>query len=58
MVGEGYECEYRIILQDGSGIRNVIERGQPVFDEAGILIQTLGTVQDVTEHRERERGTC
>ena len=52
--GRGYECEYRIILQDG-GIRNVIERGQPVFKE-GILIQTLGTVQDVTEHRERERA--
>ena len=53
--GRGYECEYRIILQ-GGGIRNVIERGEPVFDEAGILIQTLGTVQDVTEHRERERA--
>jgi PAS domain S-box-containing protein len=53
--GEKYECEYRINLQDG-GIRNVIERGEPLIDEDGILIQTLGSVQDVTEHRERERA--
>ena len=54
--GEKYECEYRLVLQDGSGIRHIIERGEPVFGETGILLQTLGTVQDVTEHREREQA--
>ncbi|MBT6199710.1 MAG: response regulator [Bacteroidetes Order II. Incertae sedis bacterium] len=53
--GKSYECEYRIILQDG-GVRNVIERGEPVFGEDGVLMQTLGSVQDVTEHREREQA--
>ncbi len=53
--GARYECEYRIILQDG-GIRYVVERGEPVFGDSGTLIQTLGTVQDVTEHREREQA--
>ena len=53
--GKDYEIEYRIILQNG-GVRYVVERGEPVFNEDGVLIQTLGSVQDVTEHREREQA--
>lgn len=51
--GTSYECEYRIVLPNGE-IRFILERGEPVFDDTGRLIQSVGTGQDITERRERE----
>ena len=55
-----YDVEFRIVRPDGE-IRHVHELGNPEHDEAGVLIRSVGTVQDITERiraegalRERE----
>jgi len=45
-----WNTEYRIVRQDGD-IRHVREIGKPIFDEAGVLTQTIGTIQDITERK-------
>jgi PAS domain-containing protein len=45
-----YESDYRIILPDGS-IKNIHTIGHPVFNEAGELVEFVGTAMDVTEQR-------
>jgi len=51
--GASYEIEYRIIRPDGE-IRHVQQFGEKVFDDSGRLIETMGTLQDVTELRQVE----
>src|SRR6185295_3807609 len=45
-----YECEYRIVLSDGS-IRHAHSVAHPVFDASGDLIEYIGTTLDVTERK-------
>jgi PAS domain S-box-containing protein len=53
-----YEYEYRIIHPNGA-IRNIHLVGHPVFSPTGELIESVGTVVDITERKraeeERER---
>lgn len=50
---EPFEFDSRIVRRDGR-ILNVVSRGEPVHDPDGTLIAYRGTVQDVTDERERE----
>ena len=42
-----YDIEFRLVRPDGV-IRYVREIGEPVVDEHGILVRTIGTLQDIT----------
>ena len=43
-----FESDYRIVLPDGS-IRHVHNTGHPVLNDAGDIVEFVGTVVDVTE---------
>jgi DNA-binding NtrC family response regulator/PAS domain-containing protein len=45
-----YESDYRIVLPDGT-IKNIHTIGHPVLNEAGDLVEYVGTAMDVTEQR-------
>ncbi|WP_083099803.1 PAS domain-containing protein [Pseudophaeobacter leonis] len=49
----GYDVVTRIIRDDG-GVRVLHERGEPVFDITGRLIETTGVLLDVTEQEDRK----
>ncbi|MEG9435705.1 PAS domain S-box protein [Edaphobacter sp. HDX4] len=51
-----YVDEYRIVLPDGN-LKHILDIGHPVFDEAGGVVEFVGTAVDVTErkHAEQER---
>ena len=53
-----FEFDCRIVHPDG-GIRDIHTVGHPVFSPSGDLVEFVGTVMDITEHRraeeERER---
>ncbi len=46
--------EYRVVLPDGA-VRNIHEIGHPVFDASGNLVESVGTVIDVTERKRAEK---
>ncbi|MBK9967399.1 MAG: PAS domain S-box protein, partial [Holophagales bacterium] len=48
-----YEIDYRLLLRDGS-VKQVHERCETWFDEAGTPLRSFGTVQDVTAHHQAE----
>jgi PAS domain S-box-containing protein len=48
-----YDQQYRIVLSDGA-VRHLHSIGHPVFNQAGELVEYLGTVMDVTERRHAE----
>ena len=48
-----YDQQYRIVLSDGA-VRHLHSIGHPVFNQAGELVEYLGTVMDVTERRRAE----
>ena len=50
----GYEMDLRIVRPDGS-IRYVHSFGQPVFDQAGEVVEFMGVLVDVTERKRAER---
>ena len=50
-----YEVDYRIVRQDGE-YRRVRECGDPVFNDQGKHVLTVGTVQDVTELGEMQQS--
>ena len=50
-----YELEYKIITRSGA-VRHVQELGEVVFDETGRLIRTVGTLQDITAHKQAEEA--
>jgi diguanylate cyclase (GGDEF)-like protein/PAS domain S-box-containing protein len=43
-----YDSTHRLLLPDGT-VKYVHARGEPVFDDQGKPLRTLGTVQDVTD---------
>lgn len=49
-----FEQEYRIVLPDGA-IRHIQKVGQPDITESGV-IEFVGTIMDVTEHRQAEEA--
>jgi len=51
--GANNELEYRVVLPDGA-VRNIHEIGHPVFDASGNLVESVGTVIDVTERKRAE----
>jgi len=52
MQGEPYDIEHRIVV--AGDIKWVREQAAMVFDEKGELQGGIGTVQDITEHRQLE----
>ncbi len=50
-----FDLEYRAILPDGT-IRHLREIGEPVWEADGTCRQTRGTLQDITEQKDRERA--
>jgi len=53
LAGKPYSIEHRIVLPDGK-VRFVHEQGEVTFDEGGEPVRMLGTVQDITEKKEKE----
>lgn len=51
----GYEMDVRIVRPDGS-IRYVHSFGQPVFDQAGEVVEFMGVLVDATERKLAERA--
>ena len=51
----GYEMDLRIVRPDGS-TRYVHSFGQPVFDDAGEVVEFIGVLVDVTERKRAERA--
>ncbi|MFZ4520434.1 MAG: PAS domain-containing sensor histidine kinase [Bacteroidales bacterium] len=51
--GEPVPFEYRIIRTDGQ-IRNLYAQGQILFDDHGIPLKGIGTVQDITDRKQTE----
>jgi PAS domain S-box-containing protein len=51
----GFEADLRIVRPDGS-IRSVHAKGQPVFNDAGEVIEWMGVVMDVTDRKRAERA--
>jgi PAS domain S-box-containing protein len=53
-----YADEYRIVLSDGT-VKHVLDIGHPVFNDAGDVVEFVGTTVDVTDRKraeeERER---
>jgi PAS domain S-box-containing protein len=48
-----FDAEYRIVLRDGT-IRHLHTIGHPVLNEAGEVIEYVGTGMDVTEQRQAQ----
>ena len=48
-----YEHDHRIVLSDGT-VKHIHAIGHPVLDEAGKLVEYIGTAIDVTEHKRAE----
>jgi len=51
--GAAFEIEYRIIHKDGS-LRYVLDKGEPVFDDKGEIIQVEGIISAVGRSGEPE----
>ena len=51
--GIPYNIDHRIVLSDGT-VRLVNEQGRVTFNESGVPVRMLGTVQDITEKKEKE----
>jgi PAS domain S-box-containing protein len=47
--------KYRIVRPDGS-VRHLRAEAQPMIDESGMLIEYIGSVVDVTEHKQSEEA--
>ena len=48
---EPYVVEFRDFTATGE-VRHFSEYGEPILDDEGRLIKTVGTLQDITEHKE------
>ncbi len=48
-----YEIEHRLQMPDGR-IKYMLGKGESQYDENGAPVRTLGTVQDITEHKQNE----
>ena len=59
--GQPFTIDHRIVLADGK-VRTITLNAVPVFDDGGIIVKVIGTVQDISERmrvelelREKER---
>src|SRR4029077_7386323 len=50
-----YEMDWRIVLPDGA-IKYIHAEGHPVFNSSGDLVESVGTVMDVTERKRAGEG--
>jgi PAS domain S-box-containing protein len=50
-----YDIEFRLSLKDGT-VKHVHERFQTIYDDNGMPICSLGTVQDITERKQSEEA--
>ena len=50
---KGYDLEYRIVRSDGE-VSYVHEISAPEFNESGVHVRSIGTVQDITERKQAE----
>ena len=50
-----YDVEYRARMWSGE-YRYLRERGEPVLDEAGRLVRSVGTLQDITDYKRTEEA--
>jgi PAS domain S-box-containing protein len=50
-----YVDEYRMVLPDGT-IIHILDIGHPVFDDAGDVVEFVGTTVDVTERKRAEEA--
>jgi prevent-host-death family protein len=50
---QSYDIEFRYRIADGE-YRYLRERGEPVVDESGRLVRTVGTLQDITDYKRAE----
>jgi PAS domain S-box-containing protein len=48
-----YEAEFRIVTPAGV-VKHLLGRAEPVLDDDGRFVAAVGTVLDITEHREAE----
>jgi PAS domain S-box-containing protein len=53
LTGKPYKKEFRILHASGN-IRYLETRGEAIFNEAGEVIQMLGTVMDITDRKQAE----
>jgi PAS domain S-box-containing protein len=53
---ESYEIEHRIVRKDDGEIRFVIERCVHERDAAGMVIRSIGMVQDITDRKNAEQA--
>ena len=51
--GASFEIEYRIVHKDGS-LRYVLDKGEPVFDDKGEIIQVEGIISAVGQSERTE----
>jgi diguanylate cyclase (GGDEF)-like protein/PAS domain S-box-containing protein len=51
--GEGYNCEHRIVRADGAQ-RMVRERLRTIYNDDGIAVAQVGSLLDITAHKQRE----
>ena len=50
-----YSLDYRIVLPDGHG-RIMHEQAEVIYDAIGRPTRIIGTVQDITEHKQAEEA--
>src|SRR5262249_19104542 len=49
----GYDDEYRIVLPDGT-VKHILDIGRPAFNDAGEVVEFVGTTVDITERKQAE----
>jgi PAS domain S-box-containing protein len=52
--GEPFDLEYAIVRPDGS-VRHIWDKGFPVRDESGTLMNYVGVAQDITRRKDAEK---
>ena len=55
--GASFEIEYRIIHKDDS-LRYVLDKGEPVFDDKGQIIQVEGTISAIGQNKKTKETQC
>ena len=50
---DSYELEFRKLMPDGT-VRHFLERADPVLDDRGRHVRTIGILQDITKDKEAE----
>ena len=54
--GSEFNCEYRIVRKSDGEVRWVLGLGDVNFDDQNNVISLVGTIQDITERKEREEA--